>query len=48
MGLIHWHTDISSSYFKILARIGDAWDGLAVHNVCNFSRGPGLVDSPVQ
>ena len=38
--------DISLSYFKILGRIGDARNGLAVHNVCNFSRRPGLIDSP--
>ena len=43
--LIHRYVDISPSYFKTLARIGDAGDGLAVHNVCNFSRGPGLLDS---
>ena len=43
--LIHRHVDISSSYFKNLGRIGDARDGLAVHNVCNFSRGSGLLDS---
>ena len=24
---------------------GSVWNGLAVHNVCNFSRGPGLLDS---
>jgi len=37
--------DISSRYFKALGRIGGARNGMAVHNVCNFSRGPGLVDS---
>ena len=26
-------------------RTGGARNGLAVHNVCNFSRGPGLLDS---
>ena len=43
--LIHRYVDISPSYFKALDRIGDARDGLAVHNVCNFSRVPGLLDS---
>jgi hypothetical protein len=44
-GSIHSPVDISSSCFRTLGRIGDARDGLAVHNVCNFSRGPGLLDS---
>jgi len=37
--------DVSSRYFNALGRIGDSRDGMAVHNVCNFSRGPGLLDS---
>ena len=44
-GSIHWPVDISLRYFKVLGRIGDARNGLAVHNVCNFSRGSGLLDS---
>jgi hypothetical protein len=44
--LIHRQPDFSTIHFNALDWSGGGRNGLAVHNVCNFSRRPGLIDSP--